>query len=242
MNMNKFKNIAKSALLGCVVLLAPAIANAGTAVHVTERMINGTYLCVSNSTTASISASNQWYYGYQYGTNVLGGSVPFTIQTNWPSQGVNTTNYFNPVPSPLVNVGVFPDINADVNPNVALQIVIGYTNQLFALGVQSPVLINTVWTNPAPFFAGNIGATNSWTVTLTPVATGDFPLDTLPTKTFSVSGLWTNGVPLVLTTNVPTAFLQGLKAVSPSITVGPGTNAAPNGIVFNAINLTGWSP
>lgn len=219
--LNKF-------IIGLGVMLGICnMSDAATIVHVTNRLLTGTYLCVSNGTTVSPTASNAWYYSYSAGTNVIGGST-----------NAAGTYYA----SPIVLGGLFPDMNADVNPNVALQIVIGYTNNLFLPSGQSPTMLNTVWTNPSPVFLPQPTATNAWSVTLTPVASKEFPMDgPVVGKSFTISGFYTNGVPMVITTNLPVALLQGCYALAPSITVGTGTNAA-NGVVFNAINITGWTP
>ena len=223
--------ITKKLISLALAIGLPLAAQATTVKHVTERMLTGAYLCVLTNTTATITTSNLQFYSYAAGTNIL------SLQTNVLGNFTSAA---------LQNAAVFPDINADVNPNIALQVVMGYTNQLFSLGVQSPVMINTVWTNAQPAAIPSVGSTNQYTITLTAVSSAEFPVDqSVPTfKTFSVTGEYTNGVPYVFSTNLPTSFLQGAYAVSPSITIGAGTNgtAGLNVVIFNALNLTGWTP
>jgi hypothetical protein len=205
-------------------------AMAATPVHFTDRLLTGTYLCLSNSVTFLSGSTNQVYYSYSAGTNVLAGAT----------NGANMT-----IASPLGFGDIVPDVNADVNPNLALQVIVGYTNKLFLAGVQSPVMLNTVWTNPVPFMIPGTGQTNTLTVTLTPVSSGDFLVaDTAEgLKSFTVVMGQTNGVASVVTTNLPVGFLQGCAKFSVSLACGTGTtNAAGAGIVVDAVNLVGWKP
>ena len=255
--MTPFKEKLSSLGLGLALALAPLSASA-IAIHVTEPMINnGTLLCLSNSTvtvgtiTNSGGATNLWYYSYYYGTNVNAGYTPFTVYTNFPTTGVNQTNYLPTVPAPLIGAPLWADANADIAPDVALQIVVGYTNVLFYNKNQTPILYNTVWTNPVAAFAQLYGGavtnqtgTNLITITLNGVASGDWNIpeagqSTL--KSWSFSFWETNNAVQVITTNISTAFLQGLWGVAPQIQVA-ATNTALGQVVFDAINLVGWKP
>lgn len=257
--IEQLKNKLTALGLGFTVVLAPLSASA-IATHRTESMIyNGTLLCISNSTiypgsiTNSGGATNIWYYSYYYGTNVLAGYTPFTIYSNFPSAGVYTTNYLPTVPAPLVGVPVWADVNADIAPDIALQVVVGYTNVLFNNKNQTPTLLNTIWTNPVPAYANLWGGgvtnvtpqTNMITVTLYPVASLDWNVFDVSgvsqLKSWSFSFWSTNNVAQVITTNIPTTFLQGIAGVAPSVAV-TATNGAAGVIVVDALNIVGWAP
>ena len=202
-------------------------ARATTVTHFTSRMINGALLCVSNSVTITTASTNYNYYQYSAGTNVLAG-------------GTNAAG--NLIPYALTDAQLVPDINADVNPNLAIQVVIGYTNNLFLSGVTSPVMYNTVWTNPTSFFGNSVTQTNTATITLSPISSGDFTLpDTTGVKTFSFTVNQTNQTPVVLTTNLPVAFLQGAWGLRASVAVGAGTGNG-TGMILNGLSLVGFKP
>lgn len=227
--MKKF--FIRSLILGAV--LVGMVASAITPTHFTARSITGTYLCLSNATTitggstfALGASSNFWYYSYALGTNVLVGS---------------TNSYGNVQGSPISDLALYPDANVDVNPNLSVQVVLGYTNQLFLTGVQTPVMYNTVWTNPVPVFTNATAGTNQVTFTFVPVSSGEFGLgDTVASKAWSFTVWQTNGIPTVLSTNLPTSLLQGASALRWSATnANTGTTPGP---IINAVNLTGWKP
>ena len=230
----------KKYILGFIIGLGLILqTQASTMVHKSIRMLTGTYLILSNTTTTAnytpFNSSNVWFYSYAAGTNIQ-------------SQTTNAVGMFYPYA--LSTASMWPDMNADIAPNVALQVVLGYTNSLFTAGVQSPVMINTVWTNPAPAAEQPTG-TNNVTITLNAVGSGDFGVpdtgvgSTAPIKsftfTFGITNASGNGTPVVITTNLPTAFLQGLYAVYPTISVAPLTSST-NTLVLNGLNLVGWSP
>ena len=219
MKLNKLISIGAA-------MMVSVSAFAVTPTHFTQRLITGTYLCLSNGTALTTGGTNSYYYSYSAGTNVLSGST-------------NAAGML--IPSP-VNAGViFPDANVDINPNLALQVVIGFTNNLFLAGVQSPVMLNTVWTNPAPYLTNGVVSTNSLQITLTAMSSGDFNVpDTTGSKTFTFTVGQTNQVATVTTTNLPTAFLQGCYGFTIA-----GTNTvtgAGQGVIINGINLVGWKP
>ena len=230
MKFNKFKFLKSAVLVGTLALAT--VASAITPNHFTERGITGTYLCLSNSAGVSGGASfalgassNFWYYSYAAGTNVLVGS---------------TNNAGILASSPIGDLPIYPDANVDINPTLALQVVLGYTNQLFLTGVQSPVMINTVWTNPVPVFTNSAVQTNTVVITVVPVSSGEFGLADTASKGFSFTVIQTNQIPITVTTNLPNSLLQGSYSLRWSATnTATGTG---QGVIFNALNLTGWKP
>lgn len=206
-------------------------------VHKTERFLSGTMLYVTNSSAYTSAASNFWYYSYAAGTNVLAGATNNAALT-WPS--------------PVNTVPIFPDINGDVNPNLAIQFIAGITNSgpvnqfLFYPPNFTPSMVSTIWTNPAPV-AFTI-STNVVTVVVAPKDSNEFYISPTPSalwaysKTFTFAFTNINGRPLVGQTNLPTGFLQGASGLQ-IVSIGV-TNAGDGGIgaVINGINLVGWSP
>lgn len=191
--------------------------------HFSSSFLSGTYLVVSNSVTVSQTSSNVWFYSYAAGTNVQ------SFATN--AAGIL-------YPAAIVDSPMIADVNSDVNPNIAVQIVVGYSNNIFAASVQTPV-VNT-WTNPIPAIPVNSLSTNVVTVTLSTVSSVALGLaDTSTGKTFTFSITANGTTPVVVSTNLPTSFLQGAGAIRATVGVGGGTGS---GIVVNALNLTGWKP
>lgn len=262
--IHKAKNQVGSALTRFLMLLVLFVvgflfALAASAInpvsHFTYRMIqNGTSVCISNSTALSMSSSNFVYYNYELGTNVCGGAIPFTIYTNFPTVGVNQTNFLAPIPSPITIGPLWSDLNGDVNPNIALQVIIGYTNIVIPSvgGRQTPTLLNTVWTNPTSFFTNPIAAlaaTNTITIQLVGIASMDMGPgfydqgSTIPlTHVFQFTCIQSNATTIVVTTNLPTAFLQGMAAVYATVATTNSAGGGGQGIILNALNLVGWKP
>jgi len=222
--MKKHKFIG---LVTVLALLVPALyVVAASPLHVTQRFVNGTYLCVSNSQTLTQSASNSWYFSYQAGTNLLGGA------TN--ASGVAA-------PGPLVDASVSPNLNGDVNNNVAMQVILGYTNKLFLPPNMSSSMVATMWTNVLSKFTNATAQTNTVTITVYPVSSEEFNVADTAGKSFSFAVIQTNGIPTVLSTNLPTALLQGEARLR--ITVANGAQAGTGlGVIVNAINLVGSRP
>ena len=191
--------------------------------HFSSSFLSGTYLVVSNSVTVSQTSSNVWFYSYAAGTNVQ------SFATN--AAGIL-------YPAAIADSPVIADANSDVNPNIAVQIVVGYSNNIFAASVQTPV-VNT-WTNPIPAIPVNSLSTNVVTVTLSTVSSVALGLaDTSTGKTFTFSVTANGTTPVVFSTNLPTSFLQGAGAIRATVGAGGGTGS---GIVVNVLNLTGWKP
>lgn len=252
-----FKELKNKLIIGVAVAATSISCFAGgnPVSHFTYRMIfGGTAVCISNSTSLFPANSNFWYYSYASGTNVLGGTTPFTIYTNYPTVGINQTNLLSPVPSPICIGNLWSDLNGDVNPNIACQIIIGYTNIVIVPsgGYQTPTLINTVWTNPTSFFTNPVtalAATNTVTVQLIGIGSldmgpGFFDLGaTIPIpRIFQFTCVQSNSQPIVVVTNIPTSFLQGLAAVYPVVSTTNSAGGGGQGIILDALNLIGWKP
>jgi hypothetical protein len=219
--MKKFIIVA---LLGASALFATA----ATPSHYTSRGINGTWLCVSNSQTVSQTSSNAWYFNYAIGTNVN------AINTN--SAGA----YYS---TPLTDLPVYSDAFADVSPNLAIQVIVGFTNSAFYPPNFTPTMANLVWTNPSALFTNGITQTNTLTISVFPVSSSEFGLaDTYTSaKSFTFTVYQTNQVGNVLTTNLPTSLLQGASALRWSVANGAQAGVG-QGCIINAVNIVGWKP
>jgi hypothetical protein len=252
----KMKNLLKSLMVGialvCTSATIPSANAVGTIVHRTIRLLTGTWMCVSNNWSTA-NGTNFWYYSYSVGSNVLGNTQLTYLTTNTYPSGVSitTTNYGTTYPGALLtNAPVWPDLNADITPNICCQVIMNYTNagQIFAPPNQSSELFNTGWgTNAIPWilqtnqpaFVASAG-TNTVSVTLYAVSSGEFGLpdtSTSPSKSFNFTFTAT-GQGQVLSTNIPIAFLQGAYGVSAVVSYYATNTAA----IFNAINLDGWGP
>jgi len=259
---NLFKPLVVGIALVCMTATVSSANAAGTLVHRTVRLLSGTWLCMSNGFT-SANGTNFWYYNYAVGSNVLGNAQLTSLSTNTYPNGVSitTTNYGTTYSGALLtNAPVWPDLNGDVAPNIACQLILNYTNlgAIFAPPNQSSELFNTGWgTNAIPWFlqtnqpaftpsGTTANGTNLVTVTLYAIGSGDFGLPdnasgTIATgsKVFSFT-VNNPGTPWVMTTNLPTAFLQGAYGVS--AVLGSSCAATNSGTIFNALNIVGWGP
>lgn len=210
-------------------------AKAVTYTHFTARFLTGTMLCVSNATLCSIINSNYWNFDYTIGTNVL--------------VGVTNVNGIL-IKGPMQTVDLLPDGNGDVNPNLAIQFIAGFTNLVVPApgGNQTPTL--GVWTNPTAFFtnaATAITGTNTVVVTIFPIMSADaggwwdqgatIPLP----RSFSFTCIQSNATPIVISTNLPTSFLQGAKGLYAQIGV-TNSGGTSQGVIVDALNLVGWKP
>lgn len=221
----------KKLILICALVASAITSQAAT--HFTTRMLTGAFTCISNGTTLSYNTSNVWYYSYSAGTNVYGGSTNaggFTI------------------PGPLTQAPLVPNLNGDINNNLALQVIVGSTNNLFRPSGMSPVVGNLTWTNPTPFlpfFTNALAQTNTLVITLSKVGSRQFgvPDANSTNSTLSCTILVTNGIVGAITMPINTGFLQGAGAISASISAtAAGSGNLGVGPIVNAINLVGWTP
>ena len=221
--------------LGGTLMVGSAVA--GTMSHDTADFINnGTYLSISNNMTWNFgSASNAYFFSYSSGTNVYASS------TNG-----NAATLLNP--PAVVDVDVYPDMNADVNPNVAITVTAGvYTNYNLAR-YQSPVYIQQ--TNFVGAFNGlmptNTTATNTVTFTFVPLADGENPDQSGPYQGINKSFVFTfipttNNAAVTITTNLPTGFLQGIRKIRLA-SIGVSSVSTSPGVTIDRIRLVGWKP
>jgi hypothetical protein len=223
--MKKF--IALLAIVGSAF-----VASANSVTHVSESFINtGTYLCVSNGVPFNYTtASNVWFYSYPVGTNVLA------------LGGTNANGIL--YPQAVVDAPVFPDINADVNPNIAITVVEGANTNLPIQYPQTSAIGNLAVSTATAYapFSGTQVVTNTTTYTFATISEGGFGFaDTAGGKTFSFSVSQTNNTLAVISTNVPTSFLQGARAIRLVSVSNTSTGTGP-GVVVDAVKLTGWTP
>lgn len=204
---------------------------------------NGTYLCLSNNTTYTWttlgSSSNAWFFSYPSFTNVC-----------WM---YSTSN----APAATVDADVIADRNGDINPNMAISVVIGvYTNWPSVIpnwptyNRQTPSALGVAGTGyslmtgsnlPAAFFTSTVAATNSVVLTFAPVSPEGYA-DTSEGKQFSFTVAQSSvTLPRVITTNVPTTFLQGARKVR-LVSVVIGSTGAAQGVVVDSLSLVGWRP
>lgn len=228
----KLNNVIRSLSVGLAVLGTSLTSFAGTTiVHKVATFINnGTYLCLTNNSTWSyLSASNIWFYSWTVGTNVLA------------LGGTNSAGVL--YPPAIVDVpSMADDDQGDVNPNLAIQVIMGvYTN--FPLpSVQSPAFLNTISTNPVPtVFTNEVSSTNTVTFTFAAESYGFADNYKTSTKTFVFTMQQTNNVPLVFTTNLPTTFISGAEKIRlVSMTADSKGDGGNNGAMIDAINEVGW--
>lgn len=232
-------------LLTLVAALITGLAisvKAGTATYTIQSFINnGTYVCLTNGlafTNNSIAtpsgvgyATNVWWYPYTIGTNVL---------------ALSTNSIGNTIPFPFVDVPLFPDGNADVNTNLELVATIGITNAYPRMANQTPVVMNTVWTNPASFFTSStIPGTNTLTLTFAPVSDTQANLaDTSAGRQFTwtipLAGLT---LPVTLSTTVSASSVLGAcKLRLYSVAISGNATAGSLGVTLDGLWLEGWSP
>lgn len=211
------------------IALVMVAACASATIYKEQSFINnGTYLCVTNNTSlVYTNQNNAIYYSYQVGTNVQAGA------TN------PIGNYY---PKPLTGVKLDTDANGDVNPTYAVHVVIGATSGFpIPVSPQTGQFLNTIWnpTNLVANFTNNANSTNVVTFTLYPLDSFGY-VDTSRSWSFVVNQ--TANVPVVVTTNLPTAFCQGLRGVVPGIGVNNIAGAGAQGTTVDAFTLQGFTP
>ena len=197
-----------------------------------QRLLQGTLLCVTNGVTLAYTNQNYWYYSYQAGTNVLGG--------NTNSSGVSNPGSISPAV-------LTPDAYGSASQNTSLQIVLGYTNNLFLPKDMNPTIPNSVWplTNVVPKIPAAPGV---WNITVAVKAIrGLYPFNFADTGTNTISTFvwnfaYTNNVnattadkTLVISTNLPASLLQGTTGLEWQFTPqSGGTNTA---VIVSGVNL-----
>ena len=239
--MNKqIKELCKALLLSVCTLGVTVAAHAGgfSKPFAANFLNNGTYLCVSNATPFNYeNASNAYFWSWSTGTNI------------YAAYGTNSSGV--QYDQAVVDVPLVPDYNSDLNPTLAIEIVIGRTNNYPLPSVMTPsengYLNNT---NPlvyVPIFANAALSTNTVTFTFVGVTDEGFPESTFfPQNILTVSLTCTNNALTILSTNLVPSFLQGdnklrLESIS-SAQANSGTVATDYGAVINAVRVKGWSP
>jgi hypothetical protein len=109
-----------------------------------------------------LGASNVWFYSYPTGTNVLA------------LGGTNASGIL--YPQAVADVPVFPDMNADVNPNVVITVVEGINTNLPVQYPQTAAIgsLQVATIGAYAPFGGTQVVTNTTTYTFAPVSEGGF--------------------------------------------------------------------
>lgn len=248
----------KKLSLSCLISIDLALgtlntpAHAGTATYLDEDFINnGTYVCLTNGlsetfygpliytnsagTGNGIYGTNIWYYSFSQFTNVLTGTTNSNGQTPASLAGA------------FCDVGLWPDGNGNPDTNLVIMATFGITNGYPNPYVMSPILQNTIWTNPAPYagIASGTLCTNTVSFVFSPVSDmRASSADVASGRTFTWSpNLVGLTPPVTLSFTPPPADLIGARRLRlVSITVGTNLNAGAQGLVLDALRLQGWSP
>lgn len=218
--------------LSIVFLLAFATAAFGASKEFrTQSFINGCNVIVSNNTTLTYGVSTGFYF-------FPSASVNLNATNAYVQSGIaNTvnTNLTNPTAFKLVEG--FSDANG--NPaSAAITIGIGSTNVFLPPFTTWPPVSTNFY--PALIAAPSVSATNVVTFTFARAVMGT-NFGTTSADKFVVAISATATTPIVVSTNLPTWFMQGTSAIQLLTVTADNATSSP-GEWVNFVNLSGFIP
>lgn len=217
----------------CLLSYASFAAN-GTGFHpVSSSFINnGTYVLLTNNTTYANAGygTNLWYFNYAYGTNILSGA---------------TNGYGNPNPPTFIDAPIWVNGNGDASPNITITATVNvYSNFPPPFGY-SPVVANTIWTNPVAQIPFDVDNSNTVTMVFSPITdsslTTGFADGTNSFKTFTLIANAVGNLPFTVSSNVPTAFLVGASKIR-LVSATASSVSGSTSVIIDNLKATGWSP
>lgn len=253
--MNAIKKLGLAIGISVGLAVSAFADGSPTITHVTQSFINGCNLILSNNVTIK--------YGY---TNLLfvnkkgGGDNSLSNTAVFYTNAVGVTSNIITSPPAIVDVNAYPDLNGNPGTNTSIIIVMNSTNLFLGeLGaIPNPNNTNSVnsWAPSIVAPGVTIGASSTNTITLTFARTtdgygnkyigqqGGVVPDSFGT-TAPDQFVWSFAAPgasvLVMSTNLPVAFLTATKSIR-LVSAVSSTASGSSGVIINVLKMGGWSP